>query len=251
MEAIKGKAKSVDVAGLDAMTHRTAWVICGLTLLLDAGVIALMISTDFFNWDASRERGFGGPLQYVQTVFPTIEPLIAAGLGMAILVRSANRRIGWLMMAIGLLGSLVGFTEVHSAIAFGLQPQVAMPLKWPLAWLVRWIWLLWLTLLAVVMPQIFPTGTTLEGRWCRLFQGSVLYMAAVTVILAFAKMPLSDPSAGLEIPNPLGLIPIYGEIIYPAVMFPLLVFAVLGITSLGVRFRRSRGDERQQIKWIF
>ncbi|HEX6302670.1 MAG TPA: sensor histidine kinase [Anaerolineales bacterium] len=251
MDAIKSKAKAVNVVGLDPLTRVTAWVIFGLTLLLDAGVIALMISTDFFDWDTGREWGFGGPSQYAQMVILTIEPLVTAGLGMAILFRSANRRMGWLMMGIGCLGSLVGFTELHSAVAFGLQPQAAMPLKWPLAWLVRWIWLLWLTLLAVVMPQIFPTGMPLEGRWRRLFQSSVLYMAAVTVILAFAKMPLSDPSAGLEIANPLGLIPIYGEIIYPAVMFPLLLFAVLGITSLGARFWRSRGDERQQIKWIF
>jgi signal transduction histidine kinase len=105
--------------------------------------------------------------------------------------------------------------------------------------------------MAVVMPQVFPSGAPLKDRWRRLFQGSVLYMGAITAVLAFAQMPLEDPYAGLRIPNPLGVIQIGGEIIFPAVMIPLLIFALLGITSLFVRFRRSRGDERQQIKWIF
>ena len=251
MGVITGKSETVIVAGVNPTTRLTAWALLALTMLLDAGVIALMISTDFFNWEGSAELGFGGPSQYAHMVVLTVEPLITAVLGMAILFRSPNRRMGLLMMAIGCLGSLSGFSELHSAIAFGLQPQAAMPLKWPLAWLVRWIWLVFLIMMAIVMPQNFPTGTPLGGRWRRLFQGSVLYMGTMAAILAFARLPLEDPSAGLKIPNPLGFIPIRGEVIFPAVMIPLLSFGVLGIISLGFRFRRSRGDERQQIKWIF
>jgi signal transduction histidine kinase len=251
VEATTGKAQAVNVTGVNPTTRVIAWALLGLTLFLNGGNIALMISTGFFNWEGSGELGFGSPWGYAQTVILTLEPLLAVSLGMAILFRSANRRIGWLMMAIGCLGSLAGFSELHSVIAFGLQPEAAMPLKWPLAWLVRWIWLVWLMLMAVVMPQIFPTGAPLGDRWRRLFQGSVLYMAAITAVLAFARMPLEDPSAGVEIPNPLALIPIGGEVVFPAVMIPLLSFGLLGIISLGVRFRRSRGDERQQIKWIF
>lgn len=197
MAATTGKAKVINVAGVDPATRLAAWTLLGLTLLLDAGIIALMTSTNFLNWEGSQEWGFGGASQYFQMVILTIEPLITAGLGMAILYRAANRRMGWLMMAIGCLGSLAGFSELHSAIAFGLQPEEAMPLKWPVAWLVRWLWLLWLMLIAVVMPQIFPTGVPLGGRWRRLFQGSVLYMAAMTAVLALAQMPLADESAGL------------------------------------------------------
>lgn len=251
VEAANNPAKIQTVSSINKMTRFGAWSLLALTLLIDASGIILIISTGFLNWKGSAEWGFGGPSGFAQLVILSLEPLITSGLGIAILLRSKNRRMGWLMLSIGCVGALSGFAEMHSAIAFGFQPESPMPLRWPLAWFVQWVWLVWLTLIAIVMPQIFPLGAPLKGRWHRLFQSSILYLAAMIVLLAFARLPLDDPSTGLEIPNPLGFIPVNEEVVIPAVMIPLLIFAVMSFLTLAIRFRRSRGDERQQIKWIY
>ena len=64
--------------------------------------------------------------------------------------------------------------------------------------------------------------------------------------------PMSDPGEPLWPDNPIGigaLDPIY-DVLEAVSSLVLAVFLVLAVTSSVLRFRRSRGDERQQLKWM-
>jgi hypothetical protein len=60
-------------------------------------------------------------------------------------------------------------------------------------------------------------------------------------------------AGGLEyfpaIPNPVG-IPALTEAVFQAFAFVTFIVILLATISLPVRFRRARGDERQQLKWV-
>ena len=75
---------------------------------------------------------------------------------------------------------------------------------------------------------------------------------ASAAALAFAPGPI-DETIGFEIDNPFGLGGLVGRILTPLggiTQLTLVGFMAVGAASLVLRFVRSRGDERQQLKWF-
>jgi hypothetical protein len=105
----------------------------------------------------------------------------------------------------------------------------------------------WLLIVAFLL-LLFPNGRLPSPRWRPVLWGIVGYIAFFTLViwlspasqdvrLAFVRNPL-----GLE----LGIMNLLGGVLY--LTLPLLV--VVSGTAVIVRFRGSRGDERQQLKWF-
>ena len=98
----------------------------------------------------------------------------------------------------------------------------------------------------------FPDGRLPSPRW-RSVAWLVLIGAALAVApFAFGPGLLEGSSGGSQIVNPVG---IEGSAklldLFERASFVLLVpVSVVLILSFVVRFRRARGDERQQIKWV-
>jgi hypothetical protein len=98
----------------------------------------------------------------------------------------------------------------------------------------------------------FPDGKLPSPRW-RPVAWLVLANAALAVApFAFGPGPLRDFSEGLPVVNPVG---IEGSAVllhlFSRTSFLLLIPISLAlILSFFVRFRRVRGEERQQIKWV-
>ena len=75
-------------------------------------------------------------------------------------------------------------------------------------------------------------------------------MTAMVLGYAFSPGPLEDYE---QVDNPLGLRGVGGDVsdVLLSIGFPLLALAaILSMASLVVRFRRSSGIERQQVKWM-
>jgi hypothetical protein len=114
-----------------------------------------------------------------------------------------------------------------------------------------WIWTLGIFLIFSFLPLYFPNGRLVSRRWRPL-----AWLAAfITVILTVfsAVQPGDGETPG--IPNPLsteGLrgLPNFAEVFDVAAPALWMSVGVLSAASLVVRFRRSRGEERQQIKWV-
>jgi hypothetical protein len=99
-----------------------------------------------------------------------------------------------------------------------------------------------------VLVLVFPTGRLPSRRW-----RPVLWIVAAGLALYVASTMLKPGPAGDGLPdNPLGIAAadrLLGPIVAVSGLL-LAVFVVLVLASLVVRFRRARGDERQQLKWL-
>ena len=101
---------------------------------------------------------------------------------------------------------------------------------------------------ALLIPMLYPTGTLPSRRWrIPLVVGLA---AAALGGLFFATAP-GDLGGFPGVPNPAGIdgatwIRTAGNLV-------MLVFVggvLCAIVSMAIRYRRSRGDERQQLKWL-
>jgi hypothetical protein len=172
--------------------------------------------------------------------FPTV--------GAVIVARQPHNRVGWLCCSVGLLLGPAFFGQDYAWYALLHEP--GLPGGWAMAWLGQWPWwiavgLLWFLLL------LFPNGRLVSLRWRPVAWALAGDIAALWVWAAFAPRPLE--AIGLEhLTNPLGLQQAEAAFtLLIGIAFPIgALLAVLSVASMVVRFRRSRGVERQQLKWF-
>jgi signal transduction histidine kinase len=158
--------------------------------------------------------------------------------GFVLASRRPANRIGWLFLTAGLLLAIEAF-----GTQYGLRALVAAPGSLPagrvFAWFANWVGVFPIVMLALVF-LLFPTGHLRSRRWrpAVWFIAAVFALAAV-VLLVTATRYWSDPfdtfSSGL---------PAY----LTATFFLTVVALVVGMTALVVRFARSSGEERLQLK---
>ena len=171
--------------------------------------------------------------------FSTVGALVAS--------RRPENSIGWLFLSgafVWILGELTLEYGVYALVtASGALPAGVM-----MAWFGGWARGMGWFLIVAFLPLLFPTGRLPSSRWRPVLWGTVGFIAFFTLVTW-----LSPASLDLRLPfvrNPLGLelelMNLLGGVVY--LTFPLLVVAS-GMAVI-VRFRRSRGDERQQLKWF-
>jgi hypothetical protein len=195
------------------------------------------------------------------TVLQVIGSDSAAGLGplstlpfvavtALVVLRRPENTVGLLLAAVTFLLTTGGLAEQAKVSAQG------RPLGTLAAWYGEWWWVPMLILLLVVIPLTFPDGRLLSRRWRPVL--IVILCAGTTAILAAwfqARLPVGTfghGSAGPTIANPIGWAP-WPEMeeAWPGWLFFGTIFPgiALALLSLLLRFRRSRGAERQQLKW--
>jgi hypothetical protein len=170
--------------------------------------------------------------------------------GALIVAHRPGNAIGWIFSASALLAVTGQLAGQYAIYAYVTRPG-SLPGGTLAAWYGYWPWWLVLALTLVFTPLLFPTGRLLSPRW-RL----VAWLAGVTTAVLTALTCLQtnlDISAGQVIANPVGVaavgIPEKSPIV-PALIILLVVLAAAAFGSLVLRFRRSRGEERQQLKWF-
>jgi hypothetical protein len=172
-----------------------------------------------------------------------------ATVGAVILARRPGNRIGWLCWAIGFVitAGFLGSKQLWVVLANQGRSSAwaLLPLLGTMAYLGTLLGLL------PFLVLVFPTGRLLSHRWRPVAWafGLVLglYLTAVLLTPGPISLGLTDNPD-----NPLGLESAEGLLrtiqTMAGVVVPVLVLAVLA--SVVVRFRRARGDERQQLKWF-
>ncbi|MDQ5827631.1 MAG: hypothetical protein M3441_26095, partial [Chloroflexota bacterium] len=124
----------------------------------------------------------------------------------------------------------------------------SLPLVQPMAWLLSWIYIPGLLLLLAFLPLYFPDGRLPSPHWKWVALSATFLTVAWTIDSALLPGEIKD----FGIVNPLGieaLQPIIG-LTDDVLLVTSLGVAIVSVTSLVIRFRRSVGDERQQIKWL-
>ena len=171
------------------------------------------------------------------------------GMGATLAILRPANPIGWLFLATGLGFVMSIFTvEYVSRAEFG---GAALPGVVLIDWLGAWMGTVSLGLAIVWIPLLFPDGHLPGPRW-----RPVAWAATVFILVGgLAQAIAQDQAHGYSgrLPNPVGIGGAVGEsaTLAGSLYFPAMaVLGVLSLTSLAIRFRRSGGVERAQLKWF-
>ena len=172
--------------------------------------------------------------------------LTAGALGLAITFRQPRNAVGWIFLVSGACAGSYELAQMYSAYAYFVRPLPGS--EWA-AWLGSWLWLPTTGLIPTFLFLVFPDGRLPSRRW----RPVAWYAAFALGIFTSTVALLPGPLAGLpSVRNPLS--PFAGELGIGDVLLPLFtllfVAVILSIAALVRRFRRSRGVERLQTKWI-
>jgi hypothetical protein len=166
--------------------------------------------------------------------------------GVLIASRRPENPIGWMFCLIGLSSAWEFFAQEYAFYALVTQPGALPGGVW-MAWTQIWTAGIAWTLMFFAL-LLFPDGRLPSPRW-RPFA----WFAATTFILLSVLAALEPTRLlGVRVPNPTGIQAAAGII---ELSMNILLFVVVGIVlataaSVIVRFRRARGEERQQLKWL-
>ncbi len=237
------------------MSRRVTTQLRGRLFPLFGRVVAWLIVTLYVAGmftTAWLERRLG-----LQNGDPVEDMILAVGFGAfaivgALLVaRRPTNLVGWIMAVVALMVSLFPIGDAYAAYVMVTRghPDALAVVG---AWVQSWYWLLLLALVFVYLPLLFPDGRLPSRRWLPV---AVLpgVGALGVVVLGALTDTLTGQNVDYRIENPIGIeglayvedLPVF------AVMGGLFAFGAVGaVASVVVRFRRSRGIERQQIKWF-
>ena len=168
------------------------------------------------------------------------------------LSRSPRNHIGLLLLWVAVV---VAVAFVTSEVATYLAERGRMEAAGWFALPGNTLWTIGIFPLLVVLPVWFPDGEPPSPRW-----RGVVWVGVVLMALAFVGFGFGAPrfdtveqpgGAYLTVPNP-----VHVEVFEPLaglaeMTWPLLLaLFVLAVASMVIRFRRSSGIERQQLKWF-
>jgi hypothetical protein len=218
-----------------------AWSLAALSMAMFLATVALSVlaRSAHIPSGSSASRTVVDLLVSVPILaFPIVGAMIAS--------RRPRNPIGWICLADGLLWTFLGLLDYYSV--YGVAKPGSVPFPAAMAGLSLWLWVPTVGLPAIYLVLLFPDGRLPSRRWRPL-----AWLAGAVIVLASVGSGLSPgPIAELGgVRNPFGL---EGQpwVAYAANvgLVPFLVCILASVVSLILRYRRSRGDERQQIKWI-
>ena len=172
-----------------------------------------------------------------------------ATVGAVLASRRPRHPVGWLLLALGLSVSASGLGDVYVRYGLLARPGTLpaagylahfLPLTFPLGYLVCTGFVLLLT----------PTGSLPSPRWRWWARTAAAAPVIVALWLVFGPGVAEPPYP--PVPSPLAIDALAGPLeAAGALAFLIIVLAVLvGAGSLVLRFRRARGVERQQLRWV-
>jgi hypothetical protein len=238
MQLMRNSAKRSEREMISNRTvARLAWSLCGLSIAL--GVLRLLIL--FLNRSNSEV-----PIDLywgADTVTAMVYPIVGA----LIVARQPNNKIGWLFIVLGLSFAVSGFASAYTNYALFVAPGM-LPGTAAITWAGLAIGTIAFASIFFLF-LLFPNGEFLSRRWRAV---AWLLLAAIMLqIVSDAFMP--GPFALYPaLTNPFGILAASGALkLLSAAASPMFVVAaLLSVVSAFVRYRRSRGDERQQLKWF-
>ena len=177
--------------------------------------------------------------------------LATAFVGALIAGRRPENPLGWIVGLAGLALALAGFASEYGAYALMTDPG-ALPAGRAVTWLGAWAWWAGAGSLVTFVFLLFPDGhlPSSSARWRAVAWLAALDLAGVLLAHALAPGPLHGEFAFAV--NPVGIEAARGLLVslrrFAWVL--LTVNTLLSAASLVARYRASRGDERQQVKWL-
>ena len=217
-----------------------AWALWALTLVCYALVA----------WLNDLLVGAGRPdLATLSSDIPAfvLATLSATTVGALLASRRPRHPVGWLLLGLGLPVALSGLATVYAYYGLMARPGALPAADW--AALYHGVSILAALGALQFVLLLTPTGSLPSPRWrwwAWVAGGSVAVALATTLFL-----PFEPPFQAT--PNPLDVPPALAGVLRPLSNLAWVVTALglpVAAGSLLLRFRRARGVERQQLRWL-
>lgn len=218
----------------ERMGRLSAWSTFAACVVMFMASVGFDLATKLAPGQASQTDVFFGALMMV---FPII--------GILILSKHPTNHIGWIMMLIGIGWTLgvvgsYGRFALSRGLPFGIE---AIGLSAP-------TWAPPVILLGTSLLLRFPNGTLLSARWQWVERIALTALGGIVALILLTPGDLTDEGFP-KLQNPFG---IEGARWLFNVLGPLLLLVPISVgasaASLVMRFRRSTGVERVQMKWL-
>jgi hypothetical protein len=227
----------------EVAVKRLAWALWAVAAALTAAAIVVYL----LDVNVSTEDRDRLPLGALPALVAAI--LGFATVGALIAVRLPRNPIGWLFLV---LGALLGLDFLASGYAD--YALLANPGAWPAGdwavWLLSWSFLAPLVTAPTLLFLLFPTGRAQSRPWAVL-----VWVALGASALACLGVALRPGAIDYDPPvdNPAGVGGGAADVIRlvsDAATLVALIALVASAAGLALRLRRSRGEERVQLKWF-
>jgi len=221
-------------------TRTLARVTCAVAVFLGVAAVVLELLVLL---DSSYE-----PEQSVSTALPDVlMALVFAAVGVVLTLKRPRNLVGWALVLAG-LGLLFGAVAgAYGELALLAQPEAGLPAGAQIGALQAGSWtplMAGVFLLLVVFP-----GGRIPRRWRRVVPLVLGGFALAWFVISTGQGKLEAPFDQFDNPLAVTQSDAYLVAVYPVIAACLVAVAVAAV-NLVVRFRRSRGDERQQFKWL-
>ena len=227
-------------------SSRLAWALCGFAAVatLLVWTLRLLIAGASHDVPADLEAGAGD----------IVWPLVVLGfafVGALVASRHPDNPIGWIFCGGAVAFSLSGLGEAYAVYTLFAEPGALFGGGETMAWFSVWVWVLGGVPLLILFPLLFPNGRAavqaLAARGRARARGHRVSQRGHRV-RARAHWRTSRRS---RTRTELGAWRATSSMASRAVGWLLLIVCLIAsATSLVLRFRRSRGIERQQLKWV-
>ena len=219
-----------------------AWSLAGLSVAMFVVTVVLSflsrsVLPPSISWGTA---GVSGVLIFgvAFLTFPLVGALIAS--------RRPQNPIGWICLAAGLFWMLANLTSGYGVYGLLARPG-SVPFAAAIGSLGVWMWAPAVGLITYLI-LLFPDGRLPSRRWRPLawLSGAVIILVSLSTALTPGRLP---DLGGVR--NPFGLeeYPWVAEAAQGVtLLLPLCILA--SAVSLVLRFVRSGGEEREQIKWL-
>jgi hypothetical protein len=172
-----------------------------------------------------------------------------AAVGALIAVRLPRNAVGWLLLAIGFCWGLVVASDGYIVRATELSPG-SLPNPSLAVALSGWLWVPPIGLMGNYLILLFPNGRLPSPGWRPLAWISAGGLLLASVAILFTPGSFAD-SGFPGMTNPLGIESLEGVLVaLQSAILLIPITIVASAVALVGRFRRSRGEERLQLKWL-
>ncbi|MBO0792511.1 MAG: hypothetical protein J2P36_16400, partial [Ktedonobacteraceae bacterium] len=152
--------------------------------------------------------------------------------GLLVAVQRSDNTIGWLFLAVGISTGTTAFSasyQLHPEFPGVFAATVLGDIVWPMN----------LGLLLIFLPLLFPNGRLLSRHWRVVVWLALMLMFfdGLTQVLSDLHLEILKPWLTMQDANQYGFFLVLGPVI-------------ASLVSVILRFTRSRGRARQQMKWL-
>jgi hypothetical protein len=220
---------------------RVAWSSWAVSLLLGLFSVALLVLT------RATPIPRGAVPRGVNAGWGLLLLAILSTMGALIVARRPANLIGWSFVAAGLGLALQALATQYAIYALLTEPGALPGAAW-LAWISSWLTIPAIFSAFAALLLLFPTGRLLSPRW-----RPVAWMVVGWIVGVAVGNFASPPDSYLGVEAPVRLNEAAGQIMsmIGGLAWLLVTLALpAAAASVVVRFRRSRGQERQQLKWL-